>query len=107
MVRDLKLHFGRHKLESTDTCIIGFMANKIPTVTHMDHYEKAIQMKLPKGTPPFALKWIHPKIQGGFEATVKTDVIGIRVCKSDATVVDKAFAKLFPPPPPTRRHLLC
>jgi hypothetical protein len=34
-VRDLKLHFGRHKLESTDTHIIGFMANKIPTVTHM------------------------------------------------------------------------
>jgi hypothetical protein len=76
-VQDLKLHFGRHKLESTETCIIGFMANKIPTVTHMDSYEKAIQMKLPKGTPPFALKWIHPKVQGGFEATVKTDVIGI------------------------------
>jgi hypothetical protein len=98
-VGDLKLHFGRHKLESTDTCIIGFMANKIPTVTHMDCYEKAIQMKLLKGTPPFALERIHPKVQGGFEATVKTDVIGIRVCKSDAMAVDKAFVKLYPPQP--------
>jgi hypothetical protein len=98
-VRDLKLHFGRHKLESIDTCIIGFMANKIPTITHTERYEQAIQKKLPKGTPPFALERIHPKVQGGFEPTVKTDVIGIRVCKSDATVVDKVFAKLYPPQP--------
>jgi hypothetical protein len=30
---------------------------------------------------------------------VKTDVIGIKVCKSDAMVVDKVFAKLYPPQP--------
>jgi hypothetical protein len=34
-----------------------------------------------------------------FEDSVKTDVIGIRVCKSDAKVVDKAFAKLYPQQP--------
>jgi hypothetical protein len=56
-------------------------------------------MKLPKGTPPFALERIHPKVQGGYEAKVKTDVIGIQVCKSDATAVDKAFMKLYPPQP--------
>jgi hypothetical protein len=76
-VRDLKLHFGRHKLESTNTCISGFMANKILTVTHIEWYEQVIQMKLPKGMLQFVLKPIHPKVQGGFEDRVKTDATGI------------------------------
>jgi hypothetical protein len=65
-VRDLKLHFGGHKHESTDTCIIGFIANKIPTVTHTKWYEPVIQMKLPKVMPQFVLECLHQKYREDF-----------------------------------------
>jgi hypothetical protein len=48
-IRDLKLNFVRHKLESITTCIIGFTANKIPTVTYTKCYEQEIQKKITKG----------------------------------------------------------
>jgi hypothetical protein len=36
-VQELKLYIGVHKLSSTDTQIIGFIDQKLPEVTHINH----------------------------------------------------------------------
>jgi hypothetical protein len=50
-------------------------------------------------TPKLVIERIFPKTTGGFEMPVKTDVLAIRVCKTDAKVVDKALVRLLPPKP--------
>ena len=76
-VQDLKLHIGVHKLKFTATQIIGFMSNKNAAVMHTIWYEQMIKSKLPKGTPKFIVECIHPRVKGSFDASVKTDVLGI------------------------------
>ena len=53
--------------------------------------------KLPMETPKLVIEHIFPKTMGGFETPVKMDVLAIRVCKTDAKVVDKALVRLLPP----------
>ncbi len=67
----------KHKLSSTDTQIIGFIDQKLPEVTHINHYEALLQSKLSAAAPKFAIEWIYPKIMHGFDVSVKTDVLGI------------------------------
>jgi hypothetical protein len=71
IIQDMKLHIGVHKLESTETQIIGFMSNK------NDAFAQVIKSKFPNGTPTFIVEHIYPRVKGGFEASVKTDVLGI------------------------------
>jgi hypothetical protein len=97
--QELQLYVGIHKLESTETEIIGFIAQKHPEMTHLNRFETALMTKLPIETPKVVIECIFPKTTGGFEMLVKTDVLAIRVCKTDAKVVDKALARLLPPKP--------
>ena len=97
--KEEKLYVGIHKLESIETEIIGFIAQKLPEMTHLNRFETALMTKLPKGIPKLVVERIFPKTTNGFETSVKTDVLAIRVCKTDAKVVDKALAKLLPPKP--------
>jgi hypothetical protein len=84
------------KLSSTETQIIGFIDQKLPEVTHINHYEELLKSKLSANAPKFAFKRIYPKITSRFEVSVKTDVLGIRACKSDATEADMMMQKLWP-----------
>jgi hypothetical protein len=45
-VQDLKLYIGVHKLFSTETQIIGFIDQKLPEATHINHYEELLKSKL-------------------------------------------------------------
>jgi hypothetical protein len=96
-MQELKLYIGVHKLYSTDTQIIGFIDQKIQEVTHINHYEALLQSKLSAAAPKFAIKWIYPKTTNGFDVSVKTNVLGIRACKSEATDADIMMQKLLPP----------
>jgi hypothetical protein len=96
-VKELKLYIGEHKLASTDTAIIGFFARKNPHMTHPARYEKYIMSRLPMGTPTLTIERIHPKVMGGFQETVKTDVFAVRVCKTDSITVDTELTALLPP----------
>jgi hypothetical protein len=79
--------------------IIGFIAQKLPEKTHLNRFEKALMKKLPTGIPKLVVERIFPKTTNGFEMLVKTDVLAICVCKTDAKVVDKALEKLLLPKP--------
>jgi hypothetical protein len=97
-VQDLKLYIGVHKLSSTKTQIIGcFIDQKLPEATHINHYEELLKSKLSAAAPEFAIKRIFPKTMSGFDVPVKTDVLGIRACKSKATEADMMMQKLLPP----------
>ncbi len=79
-VQELKLYIGVHKLSLTDTQIIGFIDQKLPEVTHINHYEALLQSKLS------AAEWIRC-------------VLGIRAYKSEAIDADIMMQKLLPPWP--------
>jgi hypothetical protein len=96
-VQDLKLYIGVHKLSSTETQIIGFIDQKLPEATHINHYEELLKSKLSADAPEFAIEWVYPKTTSGFDVSVKTDVLGIRACKSEATEADTMMKKLLPP----------
>jgi hypothetical protein len=98
-LRESNIYIGIHKLDSAETQIIGFLANKHPEETHINRYEAFLQSQLPKGTPKFALERIHPRTANGFEEIVRTEVLAIRVGKNDVTSVDKALMRLLPPQP--------
>jgi hypothetical protein len=68
-------------------------------MTHLNRFETALMTKLPMETPRLVIECIFPKTTGGFEMLVKTDVLAICVCKTDAKVVDKALVRLLPPKP--------
>jgi hypothetical protein len=97
--QELQLYVGIHKLESTETEIIGYIAQKHPEMTHPNQFETALMKKLPMETPKLVIECIFPKTMGGFEMPVKTDVLAIRVCKTATKVVDKALVRLLPPKP--------
>jgi hypothetical protein len=96
-VQDLKLYIGVHKLSSTETQIIGFIDQKLPEATHINHYEELLKSKLSAAAPEFAIERIFPKTTSGFDVPVKTDVLGIRACKFEATEADMMMQKLLPP----------
>jgi hypothetical protein len=96
-VQDLKLYIGVHKLSLTETQIIGFIDQKLPEATHINHYEELLKSKLSAAAPEFAIKRIYPKTTSGFDVSVKTDVLGIRACKSEAAKADMIMKKLLPP----------
>jgi hypothetical protein len=96
-VQDLKLYIGIHKLSSTETQIIGFIDQKLPEATHINHYEELLKSKLSAAAPEFAIERIYPKTMCGFDVSVKTDVLGIRACKSEATEADTMKKKILPP----------
>jgi hypothetical protein len=96
-VHDLKLYIGVHELSSTETQIIGFIDQKLPEVTHINHYKELLKSKLSADAPKFAITWIYPKTTSRFEVSVKTDVLSIHACKSDATEADMMMQKLLPP----------
>jgi hypothetical protein len=97
--QELQLYVGIHKLESTETEIIGFIAQKHPEMTHPNRFETTLMTKLSMETPKLVIECIFLKTMGGFETPVKMDVLAIRVCKTDAKVVDKALVRLLPPKP--------
>jgi hypothetical protein len=43
------------------------------------------------------IKRIYPKTKSGFDVSVKTDVLGIPACKSEATEADMMRKKFLPP----------
>ncbi len=96
-LQDLKLYIGVHKLSSPETQIIGLINQKLHKVTHINHYEELLQSKLPTGAPEIAVERIYPMTLSGFDASVKTDVLGIWACKSEAKKADMAMQKLLPP----------
>jgi hypothetical protein len=96
-VQDLKLYIGVHKLSSTETQIIGFIDQKLPEATHINHYKELLKSKLSEAAPKFAIERIYPKTMSGFDVSVKTDVLSIRACKSKATEADTMMKKLLPP----------
>jgi hypothetical protein len=96
-LQDLKLCIGVHKLSSPETQIIGFIKQKLPEVTHINHYEDLFHSKLAMGAPEIVVQLIYPKTLSGFDAYVKTDVLDIRACKSKAKEADMAMQKLLPP----------
>ena len=96
-VQHLKLYFGVHKLPSTETKIIGFINQKLPETTFINHYEEYLQSQLLADDPAIAVERIFPKTESGFNGVTKTDVLGIRACKSEAEAADKMMKKLLPP----------
>jgi hypothetical protein len=91
------LYIGVHKLSSTETQIIGFIDQKLPEMTHINHYQELLKSKLSVAAPEFAIEWIFPKTTSGFDVPVKTDVLGIQACKSEATKADMMMQMLLPP----------
>jgi hypothetical protein len=96
-VHELKLYIGVHKLSLTDTQIIGFIDQTLPEVTHINHYKALLQLKLSAAAPEFVIEWIYPKTMSRFDVSVKTNVLGIQACKSEATDADIMMQKLLPP----------
>jgi hypothetical protein len=96
-VQDLKLYIGVHKLSSTETQIIGFIDQKLPEAMHINHYEELLKSKLSAAAPEFVIKRFFPMTTSGFDVPGKTDVLGIRACKSEATEADMMMQKLLPP----------
>jgi hypothetical protein len=96
-VQDLKLYVSVHKLSLTETQIIGFIDQKLPAATHINHYEELLKSKLSAAAPEFAIKRIYPKTTSGFHVSIKTYVLGIRACKSEATKADTMMKNLLPP----------
>jgi hypothetical protein len=80
-----------------ETQIIGCIDQKLPEVTHINHYEELLKLKLSAAAPKFVIEQIYPKTMSGFEVSVKTDVLGIQACKSKATKADTMMKKLLPP----------
>jgi hypothetical protein len=80
-----------------ETQIIGFIDQKLPEATHINHYEELLKSKLSAAAPEFAIERIYPKTMCGFDVSVKTDVLGIRACKSEATEADTMKKKILPP----------
>jgi hypothetical protein len=68
-------------------------------MTHLNQFEKVLMKKLPTGIPKLVVECSFLKTMNGFKTSVKTDVLAIRVCKTDAKVVDKALEKLLLPKP--------
>jgi hypothetical protein len=66
-VQELKLYIGVHKLSLTDTQIIGFIDQKLPEVTHINHYEALLQSKLSAAAPEFVIERILSKTTSGFD----------------------------------------
>lgn len=66
-------------------------------MTHAGHFETVLMEKLPVGSPKLVVERIYQKSAQGFENPIKTDVLAIRVSKSDASAADKAMQKLLPP----------
>ena len=95
-VKHLKLYFGVHKLPSTETQIIGFINQKLPETTFINHYEEYLQSQLTADDPAIAVERIFPRTESGFDGAIKTDVLGIRACKSEAETADKMMKKLLP-----------
>jgi hypothetical protein len=62
--QELQLYVGIHKLESTETEIIGFIAQKHPEMTHLNRFETALMTKLPMETPKLVIEHIFPKTTG-------------------------------------------
>jgi hypothetical protein len=96
-VQHLKLYLGVHKLPSTETKIIGFINQKLPETTFINHYEDHLQSQLLADDPVIAVECIFPKTESGFNGVTKTDVLGIWACKSEAEAADKMMKKLLPP----------
>ncbi len=86
-----------HKLSSPETQIISFINQKLPEVTHINNYEDLLQSKLPICAPEIVVELIYPKTLSGFDASVKTDVLDIRACKSKAKEANMAMQNLLPP----------
>jgi hypothetical protein len=59
--KEEKLYVGIHKLASTEREIIGFIAQKLPEMTHLNRFEKAQMKKLPTGIPKLVVERIFPK----------------------------------------------
>jgi hypothetical protein len=71
-VKHLKLYFGVHKLPSTETKIIGFINQKLPETTFINHYEDYLQSQLLADDPAIAVERIFPKMESGFNGVTKT-----------------------------------
>jgi hypothetical protein len=101
--QNLKLYLGVHKLPSTKTTLIGFINQKLPETTFINHYEEYLQSQLLADDPVIAVERIFPKTENGFDGVTKTNVLGIRVRKSDAEAADKMMKKKTT----SRRRILC
>jgi hypothetical protein len=84
LIQYLKLYIGVHKLESTETQIIGIVMQKHPEMTQTGYFETVLIEKLPVGSPKLEVECIYLKSLQGFENPIKTDVLAICVSKSDA-----------------------
>lgn len=80
-----------------ETKIIGFINQKLPEVTHINHYEEFLKSKVAANAPKIAIEWIFPKTMSGFDGSIKTDVLGIWACKFEAKEADLMMQKLLPP----------
>jgi hypothetical protein len=99
LTADLKkwnIRMMEHELGSVETKVVGFLARKLPKVTHLRRFTAFLKQQLPMTTPQFVLQVMYPKMTTGFDSSMKTEVVGVRTTKEDATAVDAAFARLFP-----------
>jgi hypothetical protein len=91
----VKSKISEHELESADTQILGFLAQKLLWSTHLRRLTAYLKSKFPMTMPNFILRSTYPKTVNGFEHQAKTEVVGICTAKTDAASVDAAFTKLF------------
>jgi hypothetical protein len=89
-IKEYNLYIGVHKLESTEMEIIRFPTQNHPEMAHFSQCKIVLMSQLPKGTPKLVIECIFPKMMDGFKEPMKMDVLTIRVCKTDAKVVDEA-----------------
>jgi hypothetical protein len=47
-------------------------------------------------TLQFVLQIMYPKLVNGFDTSIKMEVVGVRMTKEDAAVVDSALSRSFP-----------
>jgi len=83
-------------LESKDTRIIGFLAKKHTTETHIGRFGDYLQGLLPRAVPEFVAEHFTASIENGIKAKMTTEVIAIRTATEDADEVDKRFKQRFP-----------
>jgi len=91
-----KLRILSHRLEAKDTRIIGFLAKKHTTETHIGRFGDYLQGLLPRAVPEFVIEHLTASIRNGLKAKMTTEVIAIRTATEDAEAVDKRFKQRFP-----------
>lgn len=89
-IKSQKLQIRLHQLESLEMKVVGILLRKIPSETHLGCFAEYIETMSGKETMKVELFRVYPS------AKVKTDAVGMRTNRSEASEIDTMLQKMFP-----------